>query len=646
MPAPNEIIKVENTVYLIGNPNVGKSVIFSALTKKYATVSNYPGTTVEVTKGLIPGNLLKKQKIELVDTPGVNNLVPLSEDERVTRDILYNHEKATGKKPRVVLVIDAKNLRRGLILAYQLAYSDIPYFVVLNMMDEANSLGINIDRKLLQKKLGVPVIPAIAIQKEGIHEINQLIHETFQTSSATLSFPAEHQNAIESMIATVHPLLSLSVFYSDTTVRDMLKVAQVEEAEKILAKSTLNHKRFQIIWVEHANNLMSEVYQREIASQSGFLNFLGHLSIRPLTGSFLLLGVLYLIYQFVGFLGAQVGVDFLEKTLFADYINPFFISVFTYISPPDLIFDLFVGKYGLLTMGVTYAVAIILPIVITFFIAFSFLEDSGYLPRMGALLNTMFKYMGLNGKAVLPMVLGLGCDTMATMTARVLDNRKERVLVTLLLALGVPCSAQLGVMFAFGVHLSFGYVLAWALIVFSILVIVGFTASKLMPGRTSMFLMELPPLRLPQAINIFRKTYMRSKWYIKEAVPIFILGTFLLFLLDTLQILPLLNEWLKPITVHALGLPAESAKGFILGFLRRDFGAAGFLVMMEDGLLNSRQALVSLVVITLFVPCVANLLMMIKERGFKTAMAIVFFIIPFSFLIGTILNYTLRLFSL
>lgn len=285
------------------------------------------------------------------------------------------------------------------------------------------------------------------------------------------------------------------------------------------------------------------------------------------------------------------------------------------------------GEYGVITMALTYSIAIILPIVGTFFIAFGVLEDSGYLPRLAIMVNRVFRKMGLNGEAVLPMVLGLGCDTMATLTTRILESRKERVIVTLLLALGVPCSAQLGVILGVLGGLSLKATALWMGIVITVLFTVGFLASRIVPGRSSDFILEVPPLRVPQLSNIAAKTLARVEWYLREAVPLFLLGTLFLFALDKLGALLLLENLASPVVV---------------GFLRRDYGAAGLFALARAGMMDPAQVLVSLVTITLFVPCIANLLIIIKERGVKTAIAIVGFIFPFAFLVGGVLNLSLR----
>jgi ferrous iron transport protein B len=307
--------------------------------------------------------------------------------------------------------------------------------------------------------------------------------------------------------------------------------------------------------------------------------------------------------------------------------------------------ELLIGDYGLITMALTYAIAIVLPIVGFFFIAFGILEDSGYLPRLAVMVNKVFKMMGLNGKAALPMVLGLGCDTMATLTTRILETKKERILVTLLLALGVPCSAQLGVILGMIAGLSGLATTIWLGSIAGVMLLVGYIASKIIPGEPSDFVLELPPIRVPQLMNIFVKTLARVQWYLKEAVPLFMLGTFILFVGHKIGALAYIQQITDPLVVGMLGLPSKAAEAFVIGFLRRDYGAAGLFMLAKGGMLDPIQIVVSLVVITLFVPCIANFFMMVKERGMKAALYMVAFIFPFAFAVGGALNWVLRFFK-
>jgi len=303
---------------------------------------------------------------------------------------------------------------------------------------------------------------------------------------------------------------------------------------------------------------------------------------------------------------------------------------------------MFIGEYGIVTMALTYAIAIVFPITTTFFLAFGVLEDSGYLPRLAIMLNRVFNLIGLNGKSVLPMVLGLGCSTMATLTTRILDTKKERIIVTLLLALGIPCSAQIGVIMGMLAAISPMATIIWAGVVVIVILLVGYLSSKLIKGESSDFVLELPPMRVPKLKNIVMKTIGRIEWYVKEAVPLFILGTLVLFTADKLHLLGLIERAASPIVVTLLGLPDKATDAFLIGFLRRDYGAAGLFALQKQGLLDPVQVVVSLVTVTLFVPCIAQFFMTVKERGLAVAVAMIAFILPFAIAVGSALNFTLR----
>jgi ferrous iron transport protein B len=325
--------------------------------------------------------------------------------------------------------------------------------------------------------------------------------------------------------------------------------------------------------------------------------------------------------------------------VFGEYVNPFLTRVVNSVTGNAFIQDFLVGEYGLFTMAFTYAIAIVLPIVGFFFLIFGLMEDSGYLPRLAIMVNRLFKMIGLNGTAVLPMILGLGCATMATLTARILPSKKERIIVTLLLALAVPCSAQLGVIFGGTSTISPVATFIWAIVIISVIFVVGFFSSIVIPGKKSDFILETPPIRIPKFSNIVIKTFARIEWYLKEAVPLFMLGTIILFTLDKIGALTLIQNLATPVVVNLLGLPKEVAGAFVMGFLRRDYAA---VLIVREGNLDPVQMLVALVTITLFVPCIANMFVMIKERGIRTACLIVSFIFIFAFLFGGLFNFILR----
>jgi len=374
-----------------------------------------------------------------------------------------------------------------------------------------------------------------------------------------------------------------------------------------------------------------------------FARRFGVLARRPATGIPILFGVLLLLYEFVGYTGAQLLVGLVEEVCFGQYIVPFLQQVI----PAGLLYDLLVGEYGLVSMGLSYAIGIVMPVVGAFFIAFGLLEDSGYLPRLAILSDRLMRVMGLNGKAVLPMVLGFGCGTMAVMSARILSSKRERLIATLLLALGIPCSAQLGVMMGVAAGFSTAAVLVVAAVVASQLLLVGWLASKVVGVRPSEFIFEIPPIRTPQFKNVALKTWARIQWYLKEAAPLFLLGTFILFLLDRVHLagqslLVWLQRVMEPLMAGLLHLPAEAAGVFLLGFLRRDYGAAGLYAMARAGQLDGRQIVVSLVTITLFIPCVASFFMIVREQGLKRACGIAAFIVPFAIAVGAALSWVLR----
>ncbi len=374
--------------------------------------------------------------------------------------------------------------------------------------------------------------------------------------------------------------------------------------------------------------------------KQGFAERLSRLMMRPLTGVPILLLVLYFgLYQFVGVFGAGTLVDSIESIVFGEWINPWATNFVVSLIPFEILRNLFVGEYGVITLGLSYAFATILPIVGTFFIVFSIIEDSGYLPRLAMLIDRVFKGIGLSGRAVIPIVLGFGCDTMATIVTRTQETKRERVITTLLLALAIPCSAQLGVIFAI-LSGSAQALLIWVGTIALVLLLVGYLASKILPGESASFYMEVPPLRLPKISNVLVKTYTRLQWYLTEVLPLFILISVLLWAGELTGVLTFVSRGLEPL-VKFIGLPPEAAVVFLYGFFRRDFGAAGLYNLHDSGIILGIPLVVSAVTLTLFIPCVAQFMVMLKERGFKTALAIALFIFPFAFLVGFILNLVL-----
>lgn len=759
----SEIITRPPRLLLVGNPNVGKSVIFGYLTKKYVTVSNYPGTTVEVSRGKMRYG---GQDWEVIDTPGVNSLAPQSDDERVTRDMLLESDPDV-----IVQVADAKNLRRTLLLTSQLAELGRPMVLVLNMMDEARTRGIEIDVEGIGKLFGIPVVTAVAVEGEGLYQLFKTIHqakvpvdplaeqrqrilgnEDFARSlksqngvkvplQLTVEWLQTQDSNLRSGVESWLKRVAVNQLPNDAPTRMRIRAAAArlnEMRNTFLEQSVSQYKKtlpnvlreaqgfnlkFAIIclalgslvfaytefgrllglptpyglvsswmdrsvipWVLQALSgihlswlgtlLFGQLAEDGSAYETGLLypavtqfllliapvivplafvlrrserfgERLGYWTRAWQSGVPLMLVVLLLMYEFVGVIGAGTLVDALENNIFNRLLTPFLQSLI----PAGLIYDFLVGQYGLISVGLTYALAIVLPIVATFFIAFGMLEDSGYLPRLAILSDRVFRVMGLNGKAVLPMVLGLGCDTMATMTTRILETKKERLIATLLLALGVPCSAQLGVVLAISSSLSLGAVLTVIGVVVSQMFLVGFLSSKIVKGKRGDFIFEIPPIRVPVFKNVWNKTRYRMWWYLTEALPLFLLGTFILFVLDRIRVptpwgrlsgLDMINNSLAPLVTGLLNLPRQTAQVLVLGFLRRDYGAAGLYDMVQNGLMNGVQIVTSLIVLTLFIPCVANFFMIIREQGLKKALIILAFITPFAIVVGGVVSWVLR----
>jgi ferrous iron transport protein B len=741
-------------VILVGNPNVGKSVIFRLLTGSYVLVSNFPGTTVEVSRGRMQ---LGGINYEVIDTPGVNSLVPQSEDERVACEILLRE-----KPDLIIQVADAKNMRRTLLVTSQLVEFGIPMVLVLNMIDEAEERGIEIDVEGLSDFFSIPVVETVAIYSRGRRQLLNAIQNTadppdnplaeydagskFIASTRELAAPALLSiewvaEGDRELALTIETSIGAKAFTQLRQWKERYRAAghggpagEIAEIRgRLLDKSVALFKKKResrfieessgskrvwlgllicglllFVWNEIGGLLRirtpySVILQMTtnwldsslgagyfgaglirslllsknpagrfeyglvletihfllliapvivplgmlLSRSRAFVHELGILTRRASTGIPILLGVLVLLYEFVGYTGAQTLVGLIEKALFGEHLVPLLRSWM----PSGFISDLIVGKYGIVSMGLTYAIGIVMPVVGTFFIAFGLLEDSGYLPRLSILSDRLMRLMGLNGKAVLPMVLGFGCVTMATMSTRILSSRRERLIAILLLALGIPCSAQLGVMLGIAAGFSQKAILTVIAVVASQLLLIGYLSSRLIHGKPSEFIFEIPPIRIPQFKNVALKTWYRVQWYLKEAVPLFLVGTLVLFSLDAAHVQGRsLLDWtqaaMAPLISGLLHLPAEAAGIFLLGFLRRDYGAAGLYDMARKGQLTGQQVVVSLVVITLFVPCLASFLVIIKEQGWKRALAITGFIVPFAIGVGAALSWVLRAFNI
>ncbi|MFH1074932.1 MAG: ferrous iron transport protein B [Candidatus Firestonebacteria bacterium] len=632
-------------IIIAGNPNVGKSVIFNALTGSYATVSNYPGTTVEVFRG---NAKINGQEYEVIDTPGMYSIVPVTEEERVSRNIIFS------EKPFVVIhILDAKNIERMLPFTLQLIEADLPVILVLNIMDEAERMGIKLDIKILEAELGVPVLTAIGTMRQGLSNLKDKI-ANYNKGESKRDI-VKYDDRLEEFLlkSEVGRLDSLLLLQEDAEITEKLfkenKPAS-KDAEKEIEKLKRKYSKplSYLIAMERqtaASSIIDKASVSKGRQMGSFAETLSRLTMSTFGGYVILFLVLYFgLYLFVGKIGAGVFVDFLESTVFNSWIIPPFTNFIEHVFPWKIAQDLFVHDYGLVTLGIRYAFAIILPIVATFFFVFAIIEDTGYLPRLAMLIDRIFKKLGLSGRAVIPLVLGIGCGTMATMVTRTLATKRERLIATLLLALAIPCSAQLGVIMAMlsGLPVILGI---WLGVINVVFITAGFLAAKILPGEAPVFFMEVPPLRLPKLSNLLVKTYTRMEWYIKEVIPVFLIVSIAMWAADYTHLLAFLIKAAEyPLKV--IGLPVNTAAIFIMGFFRRDYGAAGLYDMQRAGLLTHNQMLVSIVVMTLFLPCIAQLIMMIKERKLGTALALTGVVSVVSFSVGFVLNFILNIFKI
>jgi len=592
------------TIVLVGNPNVGKSVVFNALTGTYVDVSNFPGTTVELTRGRLGEH-------DVVDTPGVYGVSSFNDEETVARDIILSGDI-------VVNVVDAVHLERDLFLTLQLADMGKRMIVALNMSDEARRRGVGVDRDLLEDLLGVPVIETVAVEGKGFDELIAAIPR----ARLGHADPELDADIVEMASRVGTRAESLLVLEGDEVVSERHGVEPGSARDAIYLR-----RRHRV------NDLCGHVVTESVEGAS-FSAKLSHAMMHPVTGIPMLLLLLAGMWLVIGQWVAGGVVGFLEGTIMNGYYEPFVREVvgrvFAAGSP---LYVILAGEFGVLTMTPTYLIAVILPFVTAFYLLLSALEDTGYLPRIAALTDRSLMSMGLNGRAVIPLILGLGCVTMGTLTTRILGSKRERFIATALMAIAVPCSAQIAVIAALMAKTGAAYAGAYLGILFAIFVGLGTALNRIVPGESTDLLIDLPSLRLPRLDNVVRKSAVKVWGFMKEVTLFFLAGAALISTLQVLGVLDWIIKVAAPMTIGWLGLPPQAAAAFVMGFVRRDFGAAGFFTMN----LSSAQLLVAMVTITLFVPCIASTMVVLKERGWAFTVGLFASSIGLAFLLGGII---------
>lgn len=641
-------------VALVGNPNVGKSVIFNYLTGIYADVSNYPGTTIDISNGELKlsheeriNYALENQSLIVIDTPGVYGISSFNEEEIATRDLVIEADY-------IVNVVSSISLSRDLFLTKQLADMGKPMIVVLNQFDEAELRKVKIDIEILSKNLGLDFIKTVAIKSSGLAELKKAILASINAKES--EFKIKIGKISKEIDEYLKPFTE--------KVLSRAEAVLIAEADNFTAEKNhiqLNNDAVKIrekiyqIRREEVNKLIEQAVTIEKFSKRAIL---GKLLMHPFGGSLVAITILYLfLYQFLGKFIAGSVVEITEIKILNNFYVPFIKNIISFFAPikennlDNLLFTeplaalgtFLAGDYGVLTLTVTYLYGLLMPLVIGFYFGLAILEDTGYLPRLAVLTDGILSKLGMNGRAIIPLILGGGCVTMAVVTTRLLTNKKEKLITMALLGLTIPCSAQLGVIQGLLSNVGGFYPwFIWGMVLLIVFGLTGLLMNKLVPGTCGNFISDIPPLRIPNSKNIIKKTLTRSKVFLDEATPAFFYSAAILAAMQVLGILSMIINFFEPLIHNLLLLPKEVTLSFILGMIRRDFGAFGLL----DIPMTAAQLITACVVLTLFVPCIATVAVMIKEKNLKTALLIWLSSWILAFGIGYILARALDLFAI
>ncbi|MDF1556575.1 MAG: ferrous iron transport protein B [ANME-2 cluster archaeon] len=637
------------TIALVGNPNVGKSVFFSRLTGVGVEVSNYPGTTVEIIKGVLKH---EGESINIVDLPGIYSLSTATEDERAAMRFLIREH------PDVIInIIDATRLARNLNLTLQLLEIDIPMVVALNQVDAAEQMGIRIDVKALEEELGVPVIPTIAIRGKGIDTTLHKAIEVVRPQPVDLHFGRYRRRqrrgvryddhvelAIENMqehlpdisrgmciraLEGDRDFIEGTCDYPDTVMEAASIPPLLEEAHGQPIKDSITKDRYgEAGAIEQSAQKKHHVPRKFIERVDGILtSSRWGLSIFAV----MMLAMFYIVFNVGGYLEILI-VDIFETYLIIPVSSA--LSGVHPLAAGAIIFGL---------LGVEAGFAIVIPFIGTFYIFLALMEDSGYLPRAAFLLDRYMHRLGLHGRAIIPLLLGYGCNVPAIMAARTLNTRRERVITIAMTAL-TPCSARTVIIMGLvGVFVGFWAAMSIYLIELVIILLTGWMLGKGLPGEQMGFIMEMPPMRYPDVQVIAKKTWLRMKGFVYVAFPILIVGSSFLGIVDTLGLLDAFEEISKPIFVVFLGLPAYAATAFIFGILRKEMALeilavlAGTAVFID--VMTPLQIYIFALVATIYIPCAATIAVIGKELGWRDMVLISGFTIVLSIVVGGVANY-------
>ena len=568
-----------NKILLIGNPNVGKSAIFSRLVGAKVIISNYPGTTVEFTQGQMK---VDGQRPMIIDVPGTYNLEPTSKAEEVAIRMLEESNL-------VINIVDATNLERNLYLTLQLLERDKPIIVALNIWDDTKHKGINIDVHKLEEQLGVPVVPTCGLTGEGIKQLIDRFHEA-----------------------------------------KALKLEPRSDSER---------------W-ERIGKITDEVQQLSHRHHT-LLEQLEDLSIKPLTGLPIAIGVIICTFWIVRFIGESL-ITYIFNPLFEGIWFPLMIKFSSLLGQENFLHYILLGNlvdgkidfaqsFGLLTTGFYVPIAMVLPYIFSFYLMLGLLEDFGYLPRLAVMVDNFMHRLGLHGYAIIPMILGLGCNVPGALAIRLLEERREKFIAATLMAIAVPCMAQIAMIIGLVGQRGGWYLAMVFLTLVSILVIKGIILNKFLKGTSPEILTEIPPYRIPQLKAVFNKLWMRLFSFLKEALPYVLLGVFFVNILTALKIIDFLSGIFAPILKGLWGLPKEVISSLIIGFLRKDI-AIGMLGPLN---LSNKQLVIGATILAIYFPCFATFVVLIKELGIKDMLKSASLMIFVALVVGIIMNLVL-----
>lgn len=574
-------------IVLVGNPNVGKSVVFNRLTGVRVISSNYPGTTVEFSKGYLH---IDGERIEIIDIPGTYSLDPSSPAEKVAVDLLHDlkhkHEDQGGIT--IINVIDSTNLERNILLTLQLLELKIPMVISLNFRDEAGHHGITIDSSELSEILGVPVVPTIAISGEGIKKL------------------------VES-----------------------IKSAKVSSYQYIPEKR----------WEEIGSII--ESVQKVTHKHHTFLERLGEFSIHPFTGLPMALIILFISFEVLRFVGEGI-IAYIMDPLFEILWKPVMTRLSDVIIDVPVLHQILIGdliegeidfglSFGILTTGLYVPIAAVLPYVLAFYLLLSVMEDTGYLPRLAILLDRVMHKVGLHGLSVVPMLLGFGCNVPGVLASRILETKRERFIAMTLTAITIPCMAQIAMIIGLIGKFGFKGIALVFLVLFILWLIIGLLMNKFVKGESPEIFLEIPPYRLPHFGTLIKKLWMRIKGFLGEAIPYVLLGVFIVNILYSFGVIQFIGRVFEPVVKLLFGLPGEAVGAMVVGFLRKDV-AVGMLAPLN---LDFKQTVIASVILTIYFPCVATFIVLIKELGVWGMIKAAGIMILTTTLVGGLLNLIL-----